>query len=302
MAAAGWRKKIGAAKVAACAGTRGRNARGKHSKTKGAERGAGEPGMAEKTSSGGDKRAEGGAAAALAPAAGSRAPKAKPSRPGWVVPAKTAVFAAGLFPLARWVVLGATNAMGANPVEFLTRSSGLWALVFLCVTLAVTPARRLSGWGGLLRFRRMLGLFCFFYATLHVTTYVWLDQWFDWMAIAKDIGKRPFILAGFATFVLLATLAATSPKAAARKMGRWWGRLHRVVYLAGGLAILHFWWMKGGKHDFKLPILYGSIVAALLGFRLLWALAQKARGARVPARVSAPRSAAKALPDASDAR
>ena len=194
--------------------------------------------------------------------------------------AKIAVFAAGLYPLARLIAFGATGHLGANPIEFITRSTGLWTVVFLCVTLAITPARRLFKANSLTRYRRMLGLFCFFYATLHLTTYVWFDQWFDWAHIAKDIAKRPFILAGFSGFVVLLALAATSPKAAVRKLGRNWSRLHRLVYLAAGLAILHFWWMKAGKHDFKLPIIYGAIVAALLGFRVAWAWKEKVAARR----------------------
>ncbi|MEA3119532.1 MAG: methionine sulfoxide reductase heme-binding subunit, partial [Paraburkholderia sp.] len=127
---------------------------------------------------------------------------------------------------------------------------------------------KLTGVNALLRFRRMLGLFAFFYATLHFTTYIWFDKWFDVSEIVKDIGKRPFITVGFAAFVLLVLLAATSPRAAARKLGRRWQTLHRAVYLIGGLAILHFWWMKAGKHDLIEPKIYGSIMIVLLGWRL----------------------------------
>ncbi|WP_123384970.1 protein-methionine-sulfoxide reductase heme-binding subunit MsrQ [Paraburkholderia sp.] len=195
----------------------------------------------------------------------------------WVVPAKIAVFVAAWYPLARIVFFGLTDRLGANPIEFITRSTGLWTLVFLCITLAVTPLRRLTGVGALLRFRRMLGLYTFFYATLHFTTYVWFDKWFDVAAILKDIGKRPFIMVGFAAFLLLLVLAVTSPRAMVRKLGRRWQTLHRAIYAIGVLAILHFWWMKSGKHDLLLPKIYGAVMVALLGWRLLAWL--RARGA-----------------------
>jgi methionine sulfoxide reductase heme-binding subunit len=187
----------------------------------------------------------------------------------WIVPAKTAVFLGGLYPLARIVLLGFTGGLGANPIEFITRSTGLWTLVFLCITLAVTPVRRLTGLNALLRFRRMLGLFAFFYVALHFTTYVWFDKWFDVFAILKDIVKRPFILVGFSAFVLLIPLAVTSPKAMVRKLGRRWQALHKLIYPIAVLAILHFWWMKAGKHDLILPKIYGAIVVVLLAWRVI---------------------------------
>ena len=136
-----------------------------------------------------------------------------------MVPAKIAVFVAAWYPLARIVLFGLTDRLGANPIEFITRSTGLWTLVFLCITLAVTPLRRLTGVSALVRFRRMLGLYAFFYATLHFTTYLWFDKWFDVAAILKDIGKRPFIMVGFAAFVLLIVLAVTSPRAMVEEAG-----------------------------------------------------------------------------------
>ena len=143
------------------------------------------------------------------------------------------------------------------------------------ITLAVTPLRRLTGWNALLRFRRMLGLYAFFYATLHFTTYIWFDKWFDVAAMLKDVGKRPFITVGFTAFVLLIPLAVTSTRAMARRLGRRWQTLHRLVYAIGVLAILHFWWMKAGKHDLVLPKLYGAIMLALLGWRVgVWLLAR----------------------------
>jgi methionine sulfoxide reductase heme-binding subunit len=189
--------------------------------------------------------------------------------PRWIVPVKIVVFVAMLFPLARLILLGANGGLGANPIEFITRSTGLWTLVYLCVTLAITPVRRLTGVTALARFRRMIGLYAFFFAVLHFTTYIWFDKWFDVAEMLKDIGKRPFITVGFAAFVLLIPLAVTSPKAMVRKLGRRWQTLHRAIYLIAALAILHFWWMKAGKHDLELPKLYGSIVIVLLGWRLV---------------------------------
>jgi sulfoxide reductase heme-binding subunit YedZ len=191
------------------------------------------------------------------------------AKTNWIKPAKIAVFLGGLYPLARIVLLGFTGGLGANPIEFITRSTGLWTLVFLCITLAVTPVRRLTGFNALLRFRRMLGLFAFFYVVLHFTTYIWFDKWFDVFAILKDIAKRPFIMVGFAAFVLLIPLAITSPKAMVRKLGRHWQTLHKLIYPIAALAILHFWWMKAGKHDLILPKIYGAIVVVLLAWRVI---------------------------------
>ncbi|MDR5737334.1 MULTISPECIES: protein-methionine-sulfoxide reductase heme-binding subunit MsrQ [unclassified Caballeronia] len=207
-----------------------------------------------------------------------RAAAAAPQTRNWIAPAKVAVFVAMLYPLARIVVLGLTSGLGANPIEFITRSTGLWTLVYLCITLAVTPLRRLTGVTALVRFRRMIGLYAFFFAVLHFTTYIWFDKWFDLTEVLKDIGKRPFITVGFAAFLLLIPLAATSPKAMVRQLGRRWQTLHRTIYLIAALAILHFWWMKAGKHDFELPKIYGAIVIVLLGWRLIaWLRARSAR-------------------------
>jgi sulfoxide reductase heme-binding subunit YedZ len=220
------------------------------------------------------------AASAQAPASAAKRRPASGAR--WVVPAKVAVFVAALYPLARIVLFGLTDRLGANPIEFITRSTGLWTLVFLCITLAVTPLRRLTGVAGVVRFRRMLGLYTFFYAALHFTTYLWFDKWFDVAEILKDIGKRPFITVGFAAFVLLIALAVTSPRAMVRKLGRRWQTLHRAIYLIGVLAILHFWWMKAGKHDLLLPKIYGAVMIALLGWRLVVWLRE--RSTRTPRR------------------
>ena len=183
------------------------------------------------------------------------------------------LFALALLPLARLVALGFLDRLGANPVEFVERSLGTWTLVMLCITLAITPLRWLTGWAWPLRLRRMFGLFCFFYVCLHFTAYVWLDQWFDLAAILKDVVKRPYITAGFAAFLLLIPLAATSTNAMVKRLGgRSWQRLHRLVYLIAGLAILHYWWHKAGKNDFSQVSIYAAVVALLLGARIVhWA-------------------------------
>ncbi len=183
---------------------------------------------------------------------------------------RVVVFALALAPLARLVVLGALDSLTANPVEFVQRSTGTWALAMLCITLAVTPLRRLLGWGWLMRLRRMLGLFAFFYACLHLLAYAWLDQWFDWNAIVDDVLERPFITVGFTAFLLLIPLAATSTNAMMRRLGRRWQELHRLVYAIAVLAVLHYWWHKAGKNDFSAPLAWALVVFGLLAMRLAW--------------------------------
>lgn len=181
---------------------------------------------------------------------------------------KAALFVAALGPLARLVIAAFTGGLGVNPIEFITRSTGTWTLSFLLITLAVTPLRRITGWNWLIRLRRMLGLFAFFYACLHFTTYLWLDQFFDAAAIAKDIVKRPFITVGFAAFVLLVPLAATSTNAMIRRLGgKNWQRLHYLVYLIATLAVVHYWWLV--KKDVTQPMLFAFALAILLLYRVL---------------------------------
>jgi methionine sulfoxide reductase heme-binding subunit len=189
---------------------------------------------------------------------------------------KLSVFLLCLYPLARLLVFGFTDRLTANPVEFITRSTGTWTLVMLCITLAVTPARRLFGWNQLLRYRRMLGLFAFFYGCLHLTTYVWMDQWFEVGSIAKDIYKRPFITVGFLAFVLMLPLALTSSHWAMRKLGRNWGRLHRLIYLVAIAAMLHYIWHKGGKNNYDQPIIYGTVIGVLFAVRIFYWLRARA--------------------------
>ncbi len=197
---------------------------------------------------------------------------AAPRKPQWSARAVGRVmpwvFLLGLALFARWIWLGFTDGLTANPVEFLTRSSGTWTLVCLLVTLAITPLRRLTGQPALVRLRRMCGLFAFFYGPMHFMAWVWWDRGFDPAAMLQDIGERPFITVGFAAFVLMTALAATSTQWAMRKLGRRWQQLHRAIYLIGLLAVLHYWWHKAGKNDLSQPILYAAALALLLGWRL----------------------------------
>ncbi len=190
--------------------------------------------------------------------------------------AKPVLFIAALLPFA-WLAWGAvTDNLGANPAEYLIRSTGDWTLRLLCLTLAVTPLRVITATPPLARFRRMLGLFTYFYAVLHLVSYSWFDMGFDLAEIARDIAKRPFILVGFAAFVLLTPLAATSFNKAIKALGaRRWQALHRGVYLIAGLAILHFFWMRAGKNDFAEVAVYAAILALLLGWRAARFLKEK---------------------------
>lgn len=187
------------------------------------------------------------------------------TQPRWLKPV---VLVFCLYPAARLIWLGVEGGLGVNPIEFVTRSLGTWALSFLLITLAVTPLRRLTGRNELIRVRRMLGLTAFFYALLHLLSYLWLDQFFDWNAIFKDILKRPFITIGMATFMMLLPLALTSTNAAMRRLKRNWQRLHRLVYPAAICAVLHYFWLV--KQDVTQPALYAALLAALLGIRIWW--------------------------------
>ena len=184
--------------------------------------------------------------------------------------AKWMLFGLSLLPLLRLIALGFQDRLSANPIEFITRATGDWTLYFLCLTLAVTPLRRLTGLNALIRFRRMLGLFTFFYASLHFLTFIWFDHFFDLAEMTRDVLKRPFIAMGFSAFVLLVPLALTSNDFMLRKLGRRWSLLHRLIYLVAILAVLHFWWMRAGKHNFAEPLVMGAVVAVLLGLRLIW--------------------------------
>ncbi|MEJ5369869.1 MAG: protein-methionine-sulfoxide reductase heme-binding subunit MsrQ [Bryobacteraceae bacterium] len=200
--------------------------------------------------------------------------------------AKPVVLLLCLLPAAWLAAAGWRGALGVNPIEKITHETGQWTLRLLLATLAVTPLRRMAGWPELIRFRRVLGLAAFFYATLHLFTYLWLDQFFDWGAIARDIAKRRFITAGMLSFALLVPLALTSTRGwIARLGGRRWQRLHRLIYPAAAAGVVHFWWLV--KSDIREPALYGAVLAALLAARLVWRKTQTPAGAAAPARPSA---------------
>ena len=177
-----------------------------------------------------------------------------------------------------WLVYGAfTDGLGANPAEYLIRSTGDWTLRFICIVLAVTPFRVTFKLTGLARYRRMLGLFVYFYVVVHLLSYSWFDMGFDIGEIAKDIAKRNFILVGFAAFVLLTPLAATSFNRAIKALGaKRWQRLHKLVYLIAGLGLLHFFWMRAGKNNFSEVFIYAGIVAVLMLWRV-WDAMRKSR-------------------------
>ena len=194
--------------------------------------------------------------------------------------AKPLLFILGLLPFA-WLFHGAlTDNLGANPAEYLSRATGDWTLRFLCLTLAVTPLRVAARLPPLARFRRMLGLFTYFYVLLHLVAYSWFDQGFDLGEIGKDIAKRPFILVGFTGFLLLTPLAATSFNRAVRALGAArWQALHKLVYVVAPLGILHFFWMRSAKNDFAEVAVYAAILAVLLGWRVRESLRRQARPA-----------------------
>jgi sulfoxide reductase heme-binding subunit YedZ len=181
---------------------------------------------------------------------------------------KPFVFLACLVPLGVLVSRGISGSLGPNPVEAMTHFTGDWTLNLLLATLAVTPLRRLTGQVRLIRFRRMLGLFAFFYGALHVTIYLWLDQFFDAGAILEDVLKRPYITVGFAAFVLMVPLAITSTQGWIRRLGRRWKTLHRAVYAIAILGVVHYLWLV--KADLLEPAIYGVILAVMLAFRVPW--------------------------------
>ena len=193
--------------------------------------------------------------------------------------AKPVLFMLALCPFAYYLHGALTNGLGANPAEALTRGTGDWVLRMLCLTLAITPLRQWTGWGSLLRLRRMLGLFAYFYVLLHYLCYAWLDMGFELADILRDIPKRPFVLVGTLALLLMTPLAATSFNRAIKAMGAArWKKLHRLVYAIVLLGLLHFFWMRSAKNNFAEVAVYAAIVALLLGWRL-WA----ARGVRVSA-------------------
>lgn len=203
--------------------------------------------------------------------------------------AKPVVFTASLVPAALIAWQGFHGGLGAEPIRELQLRTGWWALTFLMITLSVTPLRRYTKWNELIKLRRMLGLFAFFYAFLHFSNYLGVDQFFAWSEIGKDITKRPWITVGFTALVLLIPLAATSNAYMTRKLGKRWGTLHRLVYVVAALGVLHFLWLV--KKDTREPIQFGVILIVLLALRLT-----QARG-RAAARLRPPPAAADPHPD-----
>ncbi|MGH8678684.1 MAG: sulfite oxidase heme-binding subunit YedZ [Burkholderiales bacterium] len=190
-------------------------------------------------------------------------------KPEHIARIKAALFGVCLIPLGLLIWRALSGALGANPIEFITHRTGWWTLAFLMITLSVTPLRRLLDAPWLLRLRRMLGLFAFFYACMHFSIWLMIDQFFDWNSIVKDIAKRPYITVGFTAFVLLIPLAATSTNAMVRRLGaRRWQRLHRLVYLIGTLGVVHFWWLV--KKDIREPLAFAAVLGVLLGARLVY--------------------------------
>lgn len=181
----------------------------------------------------------------------------------WV---KMSVFIACLIPLGQLAFQAYTDNLGANPVETITRSTGIWTLTFLLITLSVTPLRKVTGWYGFIKLRRMLGLFAFFYVSLHFTTFMVFDHFFDFQEIVKDVAKRPFIAVGFTSFLLLVPLALTSTSGMVRRLGKNWQRLHRLIYVAAVGGVIHFFWLV--KADLRRPLIYGSVLALLLLYRI----------------------------------
>lgn len=187
--------------------------------------------------------------------------------PGQLGPLKGALFLLCLLPFARLVVGVLNDGLGPNPLEFITRFTGTWTFNFLLITLTVTPLRKLAGLPWLIRIRRMLGLFCFFYACLHFLTFVWFDHFFDWQEIVRDVAKRPFVTAGFTAFLLLVPLALTSSNWAVRRLGgKRWQTLHRLVYAIGIVACVHYFWLVK-PIALIYPLTYSLMLAVLLGWR-----------------------------------
>jgi methionine sulfoxide reductase heme-binding subunit len=183
---------------------------------------------------------------------------------------KVLVFVVCLVPFFGLILGGLQNTLGANPIDQITDVTGTWTLRFVLITLAVTPIRRLTGWNPVIRFRRMLGLFAFFYGTLHLSTYVVLDQFFAWSFILKDIAKRPFITMGMLGFTLMIPLALTSTAGSIRRLGgRRWNQLHRLIYVTAVCGVIHYLWLV--KSDRTRPLTYGAILAVLLGARVWYA-------------------------------
>ncbi len=205
-----------------------------------------------------------------------------PNMSRWLKPT---AFVICLIPFAQLLYRGYTDDLGANPIDAITRFTGSWGLFILLACLSITPLRRLTGWNALIKYRRMLGLFAFFYIALHFSTYLVLDHFFNWQRIAQDILKRPYVTAGFTAFVLMVPLAITSTSGMIRRLGKRWQQLHRLVYVAAIAGVVHFYWLV--KADITRPAEYGSVLFLLLAYRL----AVKLRQSKI-ASVGAKRAAA----------
>ncbi len=192
---------------------------------------------------------------------------------------KPIVFLAALIPLALLGLDALQGNLSANPIEKITHRTGLWTLILLLVTLSITPLRRISGIQWLIQYRRMIGLFAFFYGFLHFMTYVWLDQFFDVHSMIRDVYKRPFITAGFTAFILLIPLAITSTKGWIRRLGKKWQLLHRLIYISAGAGVIHFIWLV--KADLREPLIYATIFGGLIAIRV-WFWLEKRRRTTVP--------------------
>lgn len=203
-------------------------------------------------------------------------------KPPPILPVRRLTFAAALIPAAALAYNAFTGNLTANPVDYITDQTGTWALAMLTISLAVTPVRRLTGWNEVIKLRRMLGLFAFFYACLHLLTWVVLVSFFDVPTMLDDIAERPFITVGMATFLILLALALTSTRASIRRLGRKWQQLHRLVYVAAVGAVVHFWWLV--KADVTEPRRWALAVAVVLGFRVWWTLRSRAAVARTVSR------------------
>lgn len=198
---------------------------------------------------------------------------------------KIGVFLLSLGPIS-YLIWGAfSNKLGPNPIEKITHETGDWILIFLLLTLSTTPLRKMTGWNSLIRFRRMLGLFAFFYACLHFTTYIWLDKFFDFPEMVKDVGMRRFITAGFTAFVLLIPLALTSTAGWIRRLGgKRWRMLHRLIYVSAVAGVVHYLWLV--KSDIRKPLQYGTVLAVLLGYRLVDWVREKMKKSRLQKRTN----------------
>lgn len=184
---------------------------------------------------------------------------------------KSGIFFLACMPALRLIALGYLNKLGANPLEFITRNTGDWTLYLLCISLSITPLQRWLQMNWLIGLRRMLGLFVFFYASLHFLAFFWFDHFFDLQAMLLDVAKRPFIAMGLTAFLLLLPLAVTSTNAMMRLLGKRWKKLHRLIYCILMIGLLHFWWIRAGKQNFTQPIVVTGIALVLLGSRaVIW--------------------------------